>query len=292
MPHPEAHSTPGARYLTAISTVVEYLRLSVVPLRLHIDYMPQVIAIAHRPTGPVVLGALILIAAVLLAWYTRRGAPPVAFAIVLFAIAIAPVAYVVFPSGIIVAERTLYLPSIAVAIIAGWAWDHRPVGRLALAAPVLAACAIIALGVRTWTRTPVWRDNKSAIMASLHDEPESYVAHERAADVFERSGDTLAAIREYAIARTLYPGDPYLYQAAAAILVTRGDSGVMAAEQVLDSAAADRARSVCRHDAARMGAVCGPGFPRDHCARATRLLAPTRLDRCDHGAHTGGAAAR
>lgn len=233
---PWAHNTTGARYLTAISTVVEYLRLTVVPLHLHIAYMPQVIAIAHGLTGRVLLGALILIAAALLAWYTRRVAPPVAFAILLFAISIAPVANVVFPSGIIVAERTLYLPTVAVAIVAGWLWDHRPVDRLAFAAPALAVCAIVALGVRTWTRTPVWRDNKSAIMASLHDEPESYVAHERAADVLERTGDTLAAIREYAIARTLYPGDPYLYQAAASILVTRGDSGVAAAEQVLDSA--------------------------------------------------------
>ncbi len=233
---PWIHSSPGARWLTAVGNATEYLRLLLVPFRLHVDYMPQVITIAHGLTVRVLLGGVIMAGSTILAVGARRTAPAIAFAIAAFAIAVAPVTNVFFPSGIVVAERTLYLPSLAVAIAAGWLWQRRPMMRVRAAAPALAAALIAACAVRSWTRTPIWRDNKTAIVASLHDEPESYRAHERVADVFEREGDTTTALREYQIARALYNQDPYLYQAAAWMLVRRGDSGTRAAERLLDSA--------------------------------------------------------
>ncbi len=262
---PWVHTSVPARWLTAIGMAAEYLRLLVVPFQLHVDYLPRVISVAHAVTGEVVLGALIIAAAAAIAIRTRRTAPVVAFAIVLFAIAVAPVSNLFFASGIMLAERTLYLPSVAIAIIAAWAWDtaaaanrrspfqddqqaaamgsggllhgFRPNPPDGLFSFRVAALLILGtFAVRTWTRTPVWRDNATAMMASLRDEPESYRAHERVGDVLERSGDTTAAFREYGIARTLYPGDPYLYQAAAAMVVMRGDSGTAVADRLLDSA--------------------------------------------------------
>jgi len=260
---PWVHVSAPARWLTAVSMVPEYLRLMFVPFQLHVDYMPRVISVAQGVTGPVVLGALTMVSAAVVAMSVRRSAAPISFAIVLFAIAVAPVSNLFFASGIMLAERTLYLPSVAAAIIAGWVWDRaaaggrqpaagRPaqggswgtgagLGRLLPAAgrrPLTAVVVFIltSFAVRTWTRTPVWLNNKSAMVASLRDEPESYRAHERVADVLQRSGDTTAALREYGIARALYPGDPYLYQAAASMMVTQGDSGVAAAERLLDSA--------------------------------------------------------
>ncbi len=233
---PWTHSSLGARWLTAIGDATEYLRLMVVPARLHVDYMPQVITIAHGLTVRVLLGLVIIAASTVLAVRARRTAPAIAFAVAAFVIAVAPVANVFFPSGIVVAERTLYLPSLAVAIAVGWLWERRPMTRARAAWPALAAALIAACAARSWTRTPIWRDNKTAIVASLHDEPESYRAHERVADVFEREGDTTTALREYQIARALYNQDPYLYQAAAWMLVRRGDSGARAAERLLDSA--------------------------------------------------------
>ncbi len=233
---PWQYSSTEARWLTAVGNVTEYLRLMVAPIHLHVDYMPQVITIAQDLTVRVLLGALLIAAAAALLVRVRRTVPPIAFAIAMFAIAVAPVANFFFASGIVVAERTLYLPSVGFAIVVGWLWERRSVIRVKAAASIVAAALLAACAARSWTRTPIWRDNKTAIVASLRDEPQSYRAHERAADVFEREGDTVAALHEYRIARGLYGRDPYLYQAAAWILVNRGDSGVAAAERLLDSA--------------------------------------------------------
>jgi hypothetical protein len=256
---PWMHISIGARWLTAISVVPEYARLLLIPLRLHVDYSPLLIEVAHGVTASVVIGAAVVVGAVIMAVRSRKTNPPLAFAVALFVATIAPVSNIVFASGIILAERTLYLPSVAIAIMAGWAWERaaiqvaRPwwgtpqnaLGTVPAAArdwflrPVLlglAAIVLVTFAARTWTRTPVWRNNKSAIVASLRGEPDAYRAHERAADVLEREGSTAAALHEYAMARMLYPGDPYLYQAAASILVSHGDSGMPAAERLLDSA--------------------------------------------------------
>jgi hypothetical protein len=233
---PWQHSSTEARWLTAVGNVAEYLRLMVVPIHLHVDYMPQVITIAQSMTVRVLLGALLIAASAALVVRVRRTAPAIAFAIVTFAIAVAPVANLFFASGVVVAERTLYLPSVGFAIVIGWLWERRSAIRVKAAMPMVATALVVAYAARSWTRTPIWRDNKTAIVASLHDEPESYRAHERAADVFEREGDTAAALHEYQIARGLYGRDPYLYQAAAWMLVHRGDSGAAAAEALLDSA--------------------------------------------------------
>jgi hypothetical protein len=233
---PWQYTSTAARWLTAVGNVTEYLRLLVVPVRLHVDYMPQVITIAQGLTVRVLLGVLLSAAAAALVVRVWRTVPAIAFAIVMFAIAVAPVANLFFASGIVVAERTLYLPSVGFAIVVGWLWERRSAIRVKALVPVVAIALLAACAARTWTRTPIWRDNKTAIVASLHDEPQSYRAHERAADVFEREGDTVAALREYQIARGLYGRDPYLYQAAAWILVNRGDSGGAAAERLLDSA--------------------------------------------------------
>ena len=66
--------------------------------------------------------------------------------------------------------------------------------RVKAAASIVAAALLAACAARSWTRTPIWRDDKTAIVASLRNEPQSYRAHERAANVFEREGDTLAAL--------------------------------------------------------------------------------------------------
>jgi hypothetical protein len=243
----------SARWLTAISGVTEYARLLLIPLHLHVDYMPRAFDVVHRVTLPVILGVVLIVGAAVVAVRVRKSAPPIAFAIALFAITIAPVSNIFFASGIMLAERTLYLPSVALSIVVAWAWQQASVAQAlrasdrrgswsdrpwATRAAVIGAVALVAVGlaVRTWTRTPVWRNNKTALVASLRDEPLSYRAHERAADVLERAGNVPGALHEYAIARSLYPDDAYLYQASASMLVTRGDSGTAAASRLLDSA--------------------------------------------------------
>jgi tetratricopeptide (TPR) repeat protein len=279
---PWMHASTAERLLTVARIVPEYVRLLLMPLQLHVDYMPRSIEVVQQPTLGVLAGIAIVIAAVIVTIRTWRRAPPVAFAVLAFACTIAPVANVFFASGVMVAERTLYLPSVGLAVLVAWSWDFvaerqqaagRAIKRMSDAATVgsfsggaaprrisdgstlsaarpaattmpalpygrlparILVVAIILLAVRTWTRTPVWRNDKTMLVASLAGEPESYRVHERAADVMYRLGNLDGAVHEYAIARTLYPVAPLLYQAPAALLAAHGREA--AANGLLDSA--------------------------------------------------------
>jgi tetratricopeptide (TPR) repeat protein len=288
---PWMHASTAERLLTVARIVPEYVRLLLVPLQLHVDYMPRSIEIVQQPTLGVLAGLATVIAAVIVTIRTWRRAPPVAFAVLAFACTIAPVANVFFASGVMLAERTLYLPSMSVAVLAAWSWDYfadkrqaairaikrmwdeaglesftggaavagfpggvaprrifdgstlsaaRPVGATMRPPPYsrlparILALAIILLAARTWTRTPIWRNDKTMLVASLAGEPESYRVHERAAEVMYRLGNVGGAVHEYAIARTLYPVAPLLYQAPAALLAAHGRDAE--ANGLLDSA--------------------------------------------------------
>jgi tetratricopeptide (TPR) repeat protein len=251
---PWQHASTVERLFTVARIVPEYLRLLLFPAQLHVDYMPRLIEVEHGPTVAAAFGLAIVIALSAVVIRTWRRAPVVAFAVVLFACTIAPVANVFFPSGLMLAERTLYLPSVALAILVAWSWDQwaasrrleRPavesrvdaemaIGWAHRHLPVAAVAVIVCvLAARTWTRTPIWRNDKTMLVASLIGEPESYRVHERAADVMYRTGNLPGAIHEYAIARTLYPVAPLLYQAPAALLAAHGRDAD--ANQLLDSA--------------------------------------------------------
>ncbi len=279
---PWMHASAAERLLTVARIVPEYVRLLLVPLQLHVDYMPRSIEVVQQPTLGVLAGLAIVIAAVIVTIRTWRRAPPVAFALLAFACTIAPVANVFFASGVLVAERTLYLPSMGLAVLVAWSWDFladrrhavahamkrvsdaaalgrlpggtaprrtsdgstlsaaRPLAETMPASPSgrlqagILVFAVVLLAARTWTRTPVWRNDKTMLVASLAGEPESYRVHERAAEVMYRLGNLGGAVHEYAIARALYPVAPLLYQAPAALLAAHGRDAE--ANGLLDSA--------------------------------------------------------
>ncbi|HTD59854.1 MAG TPA: hypothetical protein VK679_04325, partial [Gemmatimonadaceae bacterium] len=149
------------------------------------------------------------------------------------AIAIAPVANVLFPAGVVMAERTMYLPSVGAALLAGWVayWLSERAPR---AAAALAAACAVAFAARTWTRTPVWHDDIALTLAALHDSPTSYKAHHAAGVLFAQTGHWTEAANEYRYARWLFPLDvePYRGGAEAALVAHDYD----AAAALLDSA--------------------------------------------------------
>jgi protein O-mannosyl-transferase len=205
----------SARWLTMLGLVPDYLRLMVAPLVLRTDYGPQVTQLATKITPTTVLGALLLILLTVLAATTRKKTPVILFGLAWFAIAIAPVANVFFASGVVLAERTMYLPSVGAAVIAGWLLAQLPRRSVALA-----GLGVGALAVRTWTRTPVWHDNFALTVAALHDSPASYKAHHAAGVFFGEAGHWPEAAAEYRLARQLFPldGDPYRGGAEAALV--------------------------------------------------------------------------
>jgi protein O-mannosyl-transferase len=112
--------TAGAgRILTALQAWPVILRLLLYPRVLLADYGPRILMPAQLLDAGVVAGAMILLSltvGALLLW--RRGHGAAAMAALWLPAALLPVSNLIVPIGIIVAERTLYLPSLAVAVTA------------------------------------------------------------------------------------------------------------------------------------------------------------------------------
>jgi tetratricopeptide (TPR) repeat protein len=166
-----------------LGVIPEYARLLVWPARLFADYSPRQLMVYPGPDVSQVTGVALLLGAVILFVISVRRAPVVAFGAAWFALFIAPVSNVLLATGILVAERTLYLPSVGavMALAAGVGLlsarlraDRSPLARLV---PLLCA-VLIALGVvRSSTRNAFWHDSVSAFRTMVDDAPLNFKAH-------------------------------------------------------------------------------------------------------------------
>jgi len=249
------HASTIDRWMTEARVVPEYVRLMVMPFELRIEYSPRAIDLARSMNALVVLGFGIVALSGVCLIYAWRRAPAVAMGLAWFAIAISPVSNVLFASGVVLAERTLYLPSVGAAILVGWlatalatrlaavgraprgrrifGWRTSRLGRAWRIVGVVGSMGLIAFTVRSWTRTAVWHDDKRLLLTSLELEPDSYRTHVRAAVILDHRDDWEGAERELAIARTLYPDDPYVYEGAAMIADMHDQFGI--ADHLYDS---------------------------------------------------------
>lgn len=164
-----------SRMWTGLSLWPDYARLLVAPLELSVDYGPAVRFPATGPDLLGVVGALILITAVVAAWRLRARAPLAAIGLAWFLVVILPVSNLIVPAGVMLAERTLYLPSVGLAFVVAAIGSRMLDGdrRRPFIAVVAVVCAAYAL--RSAWRVPVWRDTDSVIASLESSHPESHV---------------------------------------------------------------------------------------------------------------------
>lgn len=197
------------RILTALSVWAQYLRLMVLPLRLSSDYAPGVVPIAVGVTPAVVAGGVVFVGWVAAIVGCRRRAPAISAGLAWFLVTVLPVSNLLFPSGIIMAERVLYLPSVGMALVVGGVvvilLERLPEGRtrrlLGVAGVVLAAVFLW----RSETRSPTWKSTATVVKTLMREHPESYVSLRIHAGEFARAGDTARAARDYEAAVRLAP---------------------------------------------------------------------------------------
>src|SRR6266568_3592874 len=110
-------ASPVAVRLTAVAALADVVRLLVFPLTLRVDYSPGERTLVPTPLDSrFTLGLLCVAAWSALLWLTwRRGRRVEAFGLGWIAIALFPVSNLVVPVGVLLAERTLYLPSAGLA---------------------------------------------------------------------------------------------------------------------------------------------------------------------------------
>jgi hypothetical protein len=166
-------TNPWQRLLIMLPLVPEYLRLFLFPARLSTDYSPNFVPASPVLTARSLLGLGVLGGAVALAVAGRRRAVPVTFGIGWISAALLVIGNVLVPSGVLVAERTLYLASVGACLALGWGWGW-VLARRADAAWALLLIAATAGAFRTWTRTAVWRNADTFFPAMVRDAPGSF----------------------------------------------------------------------------------------------------------------------
>lgn len=221
--------------LTAVAALGDVLRLLVFPLTLRVDYSPAERTVVRSLLDgrlAVGLGCLALWAVLLvLAWRRQRRVE--AFGLGWIAIAFLPVSNLLFSTGVLLAERTLYLPSVGLALAAGAALARLSARRLRVVLGLL----VVAGGIRSAVRTPVWHDDFSVTQSILEDSPESYRGPARMGAIYQshrQPAQALGALRE---AAKIYDRDPSLFVAGADAAITLGrprlaDTLLMRAEQL------------------------------------------------------------
>jgi len=163
--------TLPARAWAMLGISLEWWRLLLFPAHLSADYSPAQVVVATGLTPRHLFAALLWLGALWAAWRARRVAPAVTIGLGWLVLTLLPVANLV-PTEILVAERTLYLPSWGLLLAIGSAVM---LARLPPRITVLAVALVAGLFAgRSIARIPAWRDDEHWYAALQHDAPRSY----------------------------------------------------------------------------------------------------------------------
>lgn len=209
---------PDATFTTRLFTMARvwprYLELLLFPTQLNADYAPPVILPASELTGLGALGIFLAASFLLLALSLLRRAPELSLAVGWGAVALLPVSNLIVIAEIVLAERTLYLASVAVAIVAA----------LVLAQVRSTARRHAVLGVGLWVlgfavvtvkRNPVWATTETVLEDVRRRYPDSSRALWWEADDLLQEGDWEGARDLYRRSLRAWPYHaPYLAQFA------------------------------------------------------------------------------
>ena len=199
----------GQRALTMLAVVPHWVRLLFWPAHLRADYSPGVIVAQTAWGAAHWFGLVLLLATVVIAVAARRRAPVITFGIAWCAIALFPVHNVLVPTGIVLAERTLFLPSIGAMLAVGGAGALLLEGAPPRTRRLLAAAtgALLVLGmVRSIARHPVWQDTLTLWYRTANeDAPRSFRAHAALAEQYFSVGQEHMGEQEYRLAIQFAP---------------------------------------------------------------------------------------
>jgi hypothetical protein len=199
----------GERLTTMLPVYLEVLRTLAWPFALLSDYAPQTVSVHTALTAVGVLGLAASLSVVTLGLLSVRRAPAIAFGIFLALLSYAPTSNLVFVSGVMLAERNLYLAVLAPAVVAGWvvAGLHGRPQRRAVAIGL--GALLVAFAARTIDRIPFWIDPLTPVVEEQTAHPENFHTRILLAQFVAARGDSAWALGELLVAGDLFPRDPW-----------------------------------------------------------------------------------
>ncbi len=217
-------TTVVERLATSFPAIARAATLLVWPADLSADYGPQVLPVRTGFSFAAVIGLAVVALVVWLIVSSWRARPWLAFATITAVLAYLPTSNLLFASGIVLAERNLYVSVVLPAVLVGagalWVGARWGTPRAGIAVGLV----VVVLGMRSLLRLPAWENNRRFLLTTLTEHPESYRAHVWAAAVFSGMGDSAGARREYSRAEALFDRDPHLDAAHGLYLMTLGDT--------------------------------------------------------------------
>lgn len=218
-PFSTLHISGPDRALTALGVVPEWIRLFYWPAHLSSEYGPPDVQIAQGVALWQLPGFLLLAATLAIGLLLRRRQPVISFGIAFVCIVLLPSSNFIVPAGIVLAERTLFLPSVGAMLVLGGtlvalANELRSRNRLTpavlRASAALGAVLILVGAVRSWQRTTVWKDNNTLFHHAVIDAPMAYRAHYMLGAWDFENQQKRVGEAEYRKALALFPYDPFL----------------------------------------------------------------------------------
>ena len=214
--HEVRNFTFGPRLWTMTAAWPLIGRLLIWPSRLRMHYGSDIVIPLAEPTIWAVLSlataACIVMAAALLA---RRGDRRPLVAIAWIAISFLPASNLLIPTGQLLAERTLYLPSVGVALLVAWGINQlyvatRELGgsfaaRLVTGVP-LAAIAVGGLLV-TYPEVIPWQTNYTLFLHGIEQAPRASRPWQLMGDLYANKNEHQKAIKYLERAHNLEPAN-------------------------------------------------------------------------------------
>jgi len=211
----------AGRAMVMLPFVLQYVRLLFFPLKLSPDYSPNYTAASTSLTPAGVLAIAVLLAGVAVVVVARRRAPVVSFALMWIAATVFIIANVIAPTGVLLAERTLYLPSVGAVFLVGWGLEmlraRAPRGAVAAFGVLFAAAAF-----RAVARNPVWQNNDVFFQSLVKDAPGSYRAEWTEAMLSAERGDSVESERRLRRAIMIEPLVSPVWRDLGRVLYRRG----------------------------------------------------------------------
>jgi len=197
------------RIWTVATTWPHIIRLLFFPKALVVDYGPAVIPLAFGWNPGNIVGVVMVLALLTLSLVTWRSGTEMkpgslssralGFGVLWFVVTLSPTSNIFFLSGILLSERTLYLPTVGFVAVMGWVVLrlHRERPRLT---PALVAVALVLLGGRSWSRTPTWKNDLEVFNTLIAEHPESGRSQWILGDLYWAAGRRTEALRAYRVA--------------------------------------------------------------------------------------------
>lgn len=232
------------RCLTMVDGFMNYFRLMVFPVRLCALYDFSMVPKVSTPGLSTVFGLLVIGGLVGFGLWGIRRLPVAAFGVLVFFVAISPVSNILIVTGLLIAERVLYLPSVGFCFILGYGfaefWRTRPAWRVPVLGSFLILCGL--MGWRDVARNRDWANLNAFVNAQIRVNPRSPRTWTQAALVRPTPMEKEAAIRK---AVELDPGSPGSRLELGRFLATQGKNVEAMAEFKLANERYDHSEEIC-----------------------------------------------